>query len=54
MPSAYTHFKFGMEVIKLLPMELQNIILKNKDLYEIGLQGPDILFFYKPLSSPNN
>jgi hypothetical protein len=54
MPSAYTHFKFGREVIKLLPIELQNIILKNKDLYEIGLQGPDILFFYKPLSSPNN
>ncbi|MDF2609275.1 MAG: hypothetical protein K0R92_749 [Lachnospiraceae bacterium] len=55
MPSAYAHYRFGNEVYKLLPGKIQNTIDKYKDLYDIGLQGPDIFLFYKPMSpTPNS
>ena len=51
MPSMYTHQQFGNEVETLLPKELrENRILPCRDLFSIGFQGPDIYFFYHPLS----
>ncbi len=49
MPSDYTHLHFGKKAIHLLPDTLRRAAQNHKDLYEIGLQGPDILFFYQPL-----
>lgn len=49
MPSAYAHYKFGRDVYKLLPDEMKREIRKHSELYNIGLHGPDILFYYKPL-----
>lgn len=49
MPTTYAHYRFGTEVIDKLPPALQEIIQKYRALYDIGLHGPDILFFYKPL-----
>lgn len=51
MPSTYTHYRFGKEVITCLPSPYRKPIEKYRDLYNIGLHGPDILFYYKPLSS---
>ena len=51
MPSTYTHYRFGQEVIQKVPDDIQKIILKNKELYDIGLHGPDILFYYQPLKT---
>ncbi len=51
MPSMYTHQQFGNEVEALLPKELrENRIAPFRDLFSIGFQGPDIYFFYRPLS----
>lgn len=57
MPAAYAHFSFGNEVVDELKLEcslrykeILEIINKNYNVFQIGLQGPDILFFYKPLS----
>lgn len=50
MPSTYAHYKFGKEILKLLPREITEVIEGNKSLYMTGLHGPDILFYYKPLS----
>ena len=51
MPSTYAHYLFGKEVYKNLDDNIRNIIDRNKELYLIGLHGPDILFYYKPLQS---
>lgn len=51
MPSTYAHYLFGNEVYKNLDDEIKNIIKQYKELYLIGLHGPDILFYYKPLQS---
>lgn len=51
MPTTYAHYSFGQEVLRLLDDDLKNIIHKNMDLFNIGVHGPDILFYYQPLKS---
>lgn len=51
MPTTYAHYTFGIKVLNELNEELRELILNNIDLYNIGLHGPDILFYYKPLKS---
>ena len=48
MPTTYAHYKFGKEVISALPRPLQNSIEKNRELFDMGLHGPDLLFYYRP------
>jgi len=50
MPTTYAHYRFGNEVTRLLPTAIQDEILQNQSLFQIGLHGPDILFYYKALS----
>lgn len=50
MPTTYTHDIFGKDVFKRLPEELKQTIRRGKGLYRIGLHGPDIFFYYKPIS----
>lgn len=50
MPQTYAHQHFGDLVHEQLPEEIRVLIHENIDLYNIGLQGPDILFYYHPLS----
>ena len=49
MPASYTHYSFGHTVLEKLPQRLKDTIIPNKEAYYIGLNGPDILFYYKPL-----
>jgi hypothetical protein len=51
MPTTYAHYTFGSEVLKELKGDLKQTISENRALYNIGLHGPDILFYYKPLKS---
>ena len=53
MPGITAHYIFGQKVLDKYPKEIKNIVIENKDLFNIGLQGPDILFYYKPLKSNN-
>lgn len=48
MPAMYAHLRFGQEVTKQLPTSLQTLIHSYQDAFTIGLQGPDILFFFQP------
>lgn len=48
MPAYYAHHRFGIQVMKALPEEVKNTILLYKKAYSIGLQGPDLFFFYRP------
>lgn len=47
MPTTYTHYKFGNEVIASLPEPLRQTAEGSRELFDIGLHGPDILFYYK-------
>lgn len=49
MPSTYAHFRFGQDVLRELADKERQIIEANEELYRIGLHGPDILFYYRPL-----
>lgn len=51
MPTTYAHYTFGTKVLNELNEELRECISMNIDLYNIGLHGPDILFYFKPLNS---
>ncbi len=50
MPAAYAHYVFGDRVLELLPEHLQVMIngdSRCRELYNLGVQGPDFLFFYR-------
>lgn len=50
MPAAYAHLTFGRNVLRRLDdSPTADMIKRNQELFEIGLQGPDILFFFRPL-----
>lgn len=49
MPTTFAHLYFGNQVLKELEPQLQSSINQWKELYYIGLHGPDILFYYKPM-----
>lgn len=52
MPASYTHQHFGNQVLSRLDHpKIVEIINNNRNYYNIGLQGPDILFFYHPLKN---
>ncbi len=48
MPGAYAHYKVGHTVQAQLPKDIYNIVKKEQALYDLGLHGPDLLFYYKP------
>lgn len=49
MPSAYAHYRFGAEMLKRIPEPLRRRIEPHRALYDIGVHGPDILFYFHPL-----
>lgn len=50
MPAFYAHNRFGALVAGQMNGELNEIISSHYAQFAIGLQGPDIFFFYKPYS----
>ncbi len=51
MPAAYAHHSFGEICLEMMPERYKKICLKYRDLYDFGVHGPDLLFYYHPLSS---
>ena len=49
MPSNYAHYRMGQEVRDCLENEEKKIVEEYPELFLIGLHGPDMLFYYKPL-----
>ncbi|MCH4005702.1 MAG: zinc dependent phospholipase C family protein [Eubacterium sp.] len=49
MPSTYAHCQLGKEIISRLNPQEREIIKENLHLYQAGLHGPDILFYYDAL-----
>ena len=49
MPALYTHYRFGKTVEATLPPTLRETLAKHKEAFALGTQGPDILFYHKPM-----
>ncbi len=49
MPATYAHYLFGKKVYRELPGKLRQLIRNHKEAYLLGLHGPDVLFYYRPL-----
>lgn len=51
MPSIAAHYYFGQEIVERVnknSREIGELIENNKAEFDLGLQGPDLLFYYKP------
>ena len=48
MPAAYSHYRLGQLVLDKLNQPLKRVLETNQDLFDIGLHGPDILFYNRP------
>lgn len=51
MPSSYAHYRFGTEIIPLMPADVRGPILRHRALFDVGLHGPDFLFFHHLLKA---
>lgn len=49
MPAAYAHHTFGQACIDKMPEQLKIICVCYRELFDFGVHGPDLLFYYKPL-----
>ena len=49
MPASYAHYCFGQAVVSQLPSRPRGVIQSHRELYDIGLHGPDIFFYHRPL-----
>ena len=45
MPSTYAHYRFGTQLIATMPPKTQRTVIRFRQLYDMGLHGPDILFY---------
>ena len=46
MPSHYAHYRFGAKAIPVMPREVQRSIRQFRRMYDMGLCGPDLFYFY--------
>lgn len=49
MPTTYAHYRMGQRMLPRLEPEVRSCIQRNHHLYDLGLHGPDFLFFHAPI-----
>ena len=49
MPSNYAHYRFGSLALPELPEERRRSLQRFRQLYDVGLHGPDLFFYFLPL-----
>lgn len=49
MPAMYAHDRFGQDMIARVGGTIKELIEIERTAFDIGLQGPDLLFYYRPL-----
>ncbi len=45
MPSTYAHYRFGCAMLTTMPGDIKRTIQRFRRLFDVGLHGPDILYF---------
>lgn len=51
MPTTYAHYRFGAEMLRAMPADVRGTANRHRHLFDVGLFGPDPLFFYRPVLS---
>ena len=51
MPATYAHYRFGAQMLKRMPADICPTAKCHRRMYDVGLHGPDLFFFYKPARS---
>ena len=48
MPGFVTHYVFGLKAVKIFDSStvLADYINEHRQVYDMGLQGPDMFFYY--------
>lgn len=46
MPASYAHYRFGKLLLPHLPADVRQTIQRFRRMYDAGLQGPDLFFYY--------
>lgn len=54
MPSTYAHYRFGAQILPAMPAEIRRTVDRFRRLFDVGLHGPDIFFYYLPVTSTGN
>lgn len=49
MPATYAHDRFGAMAFASLPQDVKRTVQRFRQLYDVGLQGPDLFFYYQPM-----
>ena len=49
MPATYAHYRFGRHMLNILSERLSSAAEDYPSLFLTGAQGPDLMFFYRPL-----
>lgn len=48
MPSTYAHYRLGFRTLSHLDAPIQKLLRRNRQLFDLGLHGPDFLFYCNP------
>lgn len=48
MPANYAHHRFGKQVLSALPESDRRIVQRFRRMFDMGLHGPDIFFYFNP------
>ena len=51
MPATYAHYRFGAQMLRQMPGDLSRTTKRYRRLFDVGLHGPDLFFFYRPVFS---
>lgn len=49
MPAAYAHYRFGNQALERLEPALRQQVSRFRQVFDMGVQGPDFFFYYNPL-----
>lgn len=51
MPATYAHYRFGAQMLAKMPADVCRTAKRHRRLFDVGLHGPDLFFYYKPMVS---
>ena len=49
MPATYAHYRFGAAMLGKVPADVGCVVKRHRRLFDVGLHGPDLFFFYLPM-----
>lgn len=51
MPATYAHYRFGAAMLHRMPGDVCRTAKRHRRMFDVGLHGPDLFFFYRPAVS---